>query len=171
MSNTNYVVIAIALFSSVTAPLILTLLTGRQRRAEKEQDYAREDAVAEQAAKAAKLLLDSQKETRLAAEKVARVAAEAATSTDMQLERIHKLVNSDMTSARTEQLKAEREKLVALKRIVALDKGAGRKPQAHDIVAIDSTTDGITALEALLGDRLHQQRAVEAEELASKGKD
>jgi hypothetical protein len=88
-------VVAVVLFSSVTAPLILAARTERMHREDRKADYARQDkvaadaaeasdkareaaaAVAEQAAEAARLLLESQEQVAAHAED-ARVQAEEA---------------------------------------------------------------------------------------------
>src|SRR5687767_9423964 len=97
----------VALLVAVIGPLLLSWLNGRQqqsklaaehkqRMADKVQDYARQDAVADrllarqnavasQAAAAAELLLAAQQESIRRTDEVARLAAENAQSTDTQL--------------------------------------------------------------------------------------
>jgi hypothetical protein len=89
-------VIVLAIFSSITAPLMLAHRTERMHTKDREADWLRQDAVAEKAAKAARdlvtnqqtiaeaaaeaarLLLEKQIETTRAQQEVARQAAKAA---------------------------------------------------------------------------------------------
>lgn len=86
--NTLYIALVVA----VIGPVILSWLQGRQRKSEKEQDYKRQDDVADeakrsadevaaQAAKAAKLLADQQAETTRQAENVAKLLLAAQSKT------------------------------------------------------------------------------------------
>ena len=92
----------IALIVAVIGPVILSWLQGRQRKAEKEQDYKRQDDVAAeakrqqdevagQAAKAAKLLLDRQDETNKQAENVAKLLLAAQTKTTLGTDEVARL--------------------------------------------------------------------------------
>jgi hypothetical protein len=123
------IAILVAIFASITAPIILLRQTDQRRREDREADWARQDKVAEKAEQAAKDLAASQKEiankaaeaasllvaaqerTIQRADEVARLAAEQAVIQgdkldliDAQAKRIHTLVNSDMTAARQSEL-------------------------------------------------------------------
>jgi hypothetical protein len=135
----NTVIIAlISAFSITMAPLLLSNLNNRQRRAEKIEDYTRQDQVAAKAAEAAHLLLAENR----------RVAASAA-QTHAQLSQIHVLVNSNMTAAMQGQLVALKGQLVLMERL------AERTVSSVDeLAAIAAVEAQIAELEANLRDRL-----------------
>lgn len=97
------ILVAVAIFSSITAPLILSLMQGRQRRKDKEEDWERQDRLAkaahETAILAANSLADSSKE-------IAAVAREQFEITDNKLDVIHQLVNSNLTAAMEGEMEA-----------------------------------------------------------------
>jgi hypothetical protein len=164
------IVIAIALFTSITAPLIISGLTSRRqaqenlrmeviRKAEKEEDWARQDRVAAIAATAAERLATAQATTIKRTDEVARLAALDSRKVQDKLDRMetvglttHALVNSDMTEARESELTAARALLEVLERIVGA-REAGRNPEDTDIEAIREARLRIRALEALIADR------------------
>jgi hypothetical protein len=134
----------------------------RIRRDEKREDWARQDAVAEQAAKAAKLLLDAQAAQKARTDQVAKVAAQQSASVALQLQDIHTLVNSDMTAARQELLDQTRILLGIYERTIQADKDAGRTPRPEDVEALSDARAKVEELNAILADRLAQQKIVEA---------
>jgi hypothetical protein len=160
--TTGLVSLAVTVGAVVISTTGLTYLTNRTRRAEKVEDWARQDAVAAQAAEAARLLLEQQRATTAAAERVARVTAETSADAAEQLKAIHTLVNSDMTAARSGELAQNRLLLVALKKVIELDRAAGRPPTKDDREAVTGVELRIAELEAVLADRLAAQRKVEA---------
>jgi hypothetical protein len=153
--------------SSVISPLVLSILNNRSRRAEKLEDYARQDAVAAKAEEAAKLLLERQKVTASEAATVARklldandrvadaakVAVETAQVTNTKLDLIHTLVNSNMTTAMKSEFDAVVRELAMMREVVILNKAAGREPSLDTLAAIKSTEGKITELRAVLSDR------------------
>jgi hypothetical protein len=163
----------IAVFSAVLAPLILSRSNihqqrlarkeeFEQRKAEKAEDYRRQDEVAAQAAQAARDLLGAQQEMQRRTDEVARLAAENADRADTKLNQIHTLVNSDMTAARQSELDQTRAMLVVLKRVTALAALRGEHADPEDLDAIARTEKRISSLEAILADRMVQLREVEA---------
>jgi replicative DNA helicase len=156
----------IALVVAVIGPIILSWLNGRQRKAEKILDWARQDdvaaeakrqqgEVAAQAAEAARLLLAENK-------KVAHTAAE----TNEKLDVIHTLVNSNMTAAMQSEYDATVRELAMMREVVALKKAAGEQPSPEAVAAIDATEQKIAQLAAELSDRLKQANIVEAQAIA-----
>jgi hypothetical protein len=136
---------------------------------EKQEDYARQDVVAErvttaakQAAEAARLLVTANEEAKLRTDEVARLAAtsqrktvEALAKIDEQTQKIHTLVNSDMTAARTN----ERDTLVRL--LAALRKVDGGTPgELEELVKVEKR---IEELGIILADRLAAQNVVDAQ--------
>lgn len=141
---------------------------GRERRKDQQATWDRDDAVAEQAAKAAALLLAEQQATKTRTNEVAASLAASTAATDAKLDAIHTLVNSDMTAARQSELDQTRVTLVMLRKVVALDHAAGRESSEQDVATIETTEARIAELQAILADRLAQQQAVEAEAAAAK---
>jgi hypothetical protein len=122
------------------------------RRAEKLEDWARQDAVADKAAEAASLLLIEN----------AKVA-KATEATQGKLDVIHILVNSNMTAAMQSELDATRRDLVSLKEVARLNEEAGRKVSAEALAVIDETGQRIAKLDAELRDRLKQTQIADKE--------
>jgi hypothetical protein len=154
--------IIVALIVALSA-IINLWITGYQRKSERREDYRRQDEVAEKAAEAAKLLLVNQQRALVATEEVARVAATSTSSTNRQLERIHTLVNSDMTAALVGQRDQARLTLLALKKIIALDSDAGRPASPEDRASIEEVERQLAKLGEVLADRAKQQDIVDAE--------
>jgi hypothetical protein len=134
----------------------------RIRREEKEQDWARQDQVAEK-------LLKAQAATLVRTDEVARLAAQQSSTVALQLAAlhtqavdIHTLVNSDMTAARQELLDQTRILLGLYERTISADLDAGREPRPADVQALDDAREKVTELTLVLADRLAQQRIVEA---------
>jgi hypothetical protein len=145
----DIIYVAGVLFASVTAPLVLALVTGRQHRRDKEQDYARQDAVAAQAAEAARLLLESNEK-----------AAEGVSETNQKLDVIHTLVNSNMTAAMESELGALTRELAMMREVIGLKEAAGRKPTPEALKEIERGRDKIAEVQAMLEDRRKQQEII-----------
>jgi uncharacterized membrane protein len=160
----------IALVVAVIGPILLSWLNNRHRRQERDADWARQDAVADQAAEAAALLLAAQEKTIAATDEVAVLAKQTAESTDAQLRQIHTLVNSDMTAARLNELTQTRATLAALRKIIRLDEDAGRRPTSEDLLVVETTEARIVELEAILADRAAQQKIAERDVAQPKEK-
>lgn len=132
----------VGVFGSVVGPALLAYLNGRQRRAEKREDYARQDqvadrvteaadrtkAVAEQAAEAARLLVASNAVA-------AKTAAHTAAITNGKLDQIHTLVNSTLTEAIEAQLEATLEQLAMMRRALA---GETVPPSLESMAALEA---------------------------------
>jgi hypothetical protein len=146
------------------------------KKLEKEEDYARQDVVAErvaiaakQAADAAALLLKAQKETISRTDEVARLAAEADERIHQQLvgldeqgKKIHILVNSDMTAARTAERDSLKLLVIALKRVLSLD-SKSESDKDEENKEITRVEERIAELDQILADRLAAQAKVDAE--------
>jgi hypothetical protein len=144
--------------------LLTSVLNGWQIRRGKAQDYARQDAVAAQAQKAAQLLEQRQdaaeaatakaaKDLRASNEQVARRVIEAAAITNGKLEQIHELVNSTLTSQMEEAYAALTQQLVLMREVVALHTTAGRVPSRQALDAIENIERKVTELGSKLSDR------------------
>lgn len=143
-------VAAIVAIGTVLSPVLLAWLTGRQRQAEKREDWKRQDQVAEQAAKAAALLL-AQNE----------VVAEAAGVINEKLDTIHTLVNSQMTAALQSELDAVTRELAMMREVVALRQANGQEPSRESVGAMAATEAKITELQSVLADRSASQAQVD----------
>ncbi len=155
------VVAAVAVFSSITAPLILSHRTERMHREDLLEEYRRQDEVAAQAKAAAATMLAQQ---TLAAE-AARIRDERShdllSRIDVQADRIHTLVNSDMTAARQDQLDQTEATIVVLERVLRVAGEKGIEPDPADVAALDAAKVQRDTLEQILADRLHQLREAE----------
>lgn len=110
----------------------------RSRRMEKEQNWKREDEVAEKAAAVADTLIVSN-------ERAARSAEQA----NGKLDVIHTLVNSNMTAAMEAQLVALQGQLVMMNRLAEIE-----DPTVDEAAAIKAVVSQIAELTASLRDRL-----------------
>jgi hypothetical protein len=178
----------VAVFTSVTAPLMLAYMNSRQQRKTRDEDYARQDQVAAKAAQAAqdlvrvqteaaresaetaRLLLENQKANLAGTQEVARVAAAASATAnakldgiDAQTRRIHILVNSEMTAARQAELDQANAMVVVLTRVLATAAAKGIDPDPRDVDTLERTKARRDELEVILADRLAQLSKVDAD--------
>lgn len=146
---------------------VMAYLTGRNRREEKVQDYIRQDAVAAQAAEAARLLSAATAKASVRAEEVASELRRNTTVTNDKLDVIHTLVNSNLTASMQSEYDATKRELAMMLEVIALKKAAGLEPSIDALAAVDATKVRIGELNSKLMDRAAQQQVVE-KQLASK---
>ncbi len=151
--------VAGVIFASITAPLILAHRTERMHREDMLSDYQRQDKVAAAAAAAA---VAAQEAARLAQQQAADAAAKL-DDLSAQTQRIHTLVNSDMTAARQEELDQAESLIVVLNRVIQLARDKGIMPDPSDVDALERTQHRRDQLELILADRLAQFHASEDE--------
>jgi hypothetical protein len=167
MDPTVIVTLALAvvtsIFASITAPLILAHRTERMHREDQLADYQRQDKVAREAKEAASLVAAELQKSTEAAQENARVSQEKLDDLSAQTQRIHTLVNSDMTAARQEELDQAESLIVVLQRVIKLAKGKGLMPDPADTDALERTQRRRDQLELILADRLAQFHASEVE--------
>lgn len=142
------------LIASVVGPVVLSLLTNRQRRTERAEDWARQDAVAAQAAEAATLLL-------AANERVDR----STKAVRAQLQQIHVLVNSNLTAAIQAELTATEFLATALRENISKDEAAGVEPSAEALGNVRAVDERVAELRAQIDDR-HRSTVAGERELA-----
>jgi hypothetical protein len=118
---------ALAIFSSITAPLLLLWLQARERLTERREDWARQDETAK---------------------KLDAITEQGAT--------IHALVNSDMTAARQAELANTELLVIAQRKIIALDQEAARAASPEEIAAIGAAEARIAALKTIVAERKAQ---------------
>jgi hypothetical protein len=145
VDSTAVIALAGIFAASIVGPALISVLTARQRRAERLEDYARQDAVAAQAAQAAELLL-------AANERVATQTAEASARTDGKLRQIHELVNSTLTGAMQSQLVAMEAQLAMV-----------RRWEPHEEAHIAALEAAVGGLRAKLDDRSRQTTIADAQ--------
>jgi hypothetical protein len=148
--------LSLAIVGLVTL-LITTIVPWWLARKAKQQDWDREDKVAEQAAQAAKLLL-------AANERVAGTSAVMNGKLDVIQEGqkvIHTLVNSNLTSEMEERLASDERGLVSLNEIVRLNRLQGHEPSHEARAVIQSTEKRIGELKSKLKDRFEQQQKID----------
>jgi cell division protein FtsI/penicillin-binding protein 2 len=139
-----------------------------RKTAERKEDYDRQDAVARKAEEAARLLVTTQQAAITRTNEVARLAAEADHRTHEQLtklgedtQKIHTLVNSDMTAARTAERSALKLLVIAIRKSNKLTPG-----EAEEITRVEKR---IEELDQILADRLAAQTKVDAETAQNAG--
>jgi hypothetical protein len=144
---------------------------------EKAEDWRRQDEVAErvavaakQAADAALLLVQAQEDTIARTDEVARVQAASdkrivgqLLAIDEQGKKIHILVNSDMTAARTNERNQTMLTVLALRRVQALSRKLGLPVDLEEEESIVTAEGRIEELNQILADRLAAQHKVDAE--------
>jgi len=156
MSDVVWTALIVAAGSAASAVLV-SVTSGRQRRADKREDWRRQDEVAARVTEATRQALA-----------VAREAAAAVAVTSGKLDVIHTLVNSNMTAAMQAELAATVRELASLREIVNLNRAAGREPSAAALAAIGAAEVRVRELEAALRDRLQAQATVD-HQLAQHG--
>lgn len=144
--------ILVALIVSVIAPAIVGFITASQRRADKKQDWDRQDQVAANAAAAAAAAQAAAAAAQVTADKVVT----AAQTTDDKLNVIHGLVNSSMTAALQAELTATLALRTSMMENIELRKTANLPPilNAVGLVELDSH---IAELEHTLAERIKAQ--------------
>lgn len=163
VSDTVWVALIVSLVAPAVMAVLTSILTTRNRRLEKAEDYARQDAVAAQAAEAAQLLVKRQDAAAAKAaeaatllvasnERVAKTSAETISKLDV----IHALVNSNMTAAMQSEHDATVRELAMMMEVIELKRAAGREPSVEAIAAIESTRRKIVELDNILLDRSRQ---------------
>jgi hypothetical protein len=152
-----------AMIASVAGPLLLARQVGRRQDRIAAQLKADNKRVADQAAEAARLLVERQD----AADAQRALAAELLVSANERLggklDTIHILVNSNMTEALQGQLDRTDEVLIMLREMVDLNRTAGREPSAATLAYIKATEDKAAELRAAQNDRLLQARVADAQ--------
>jgi hypothetical protein len=146
------------------SPVLLSLLNGRQIRKGKEQDYARQDAVAAKAEAAAERASVAAEGIRVANEHVASETRQ----TNKKLDVIHALVNSQMTAAIQSELDATEREVVLMREIIGINSAAGRNPTEDSMVAVKATEERIRELRVTLKERHRQDEIAQAQTLVDQ---
>ena len=152
--NSNLIILgAIAIFSAITAPVILNWMTTRDRAAVQQKQWDREDQVAakaelvaQHAAEAAELLRQNQEKAAKLLADNNRAVASTAKDTGEQLQAIHTAVNSNLTVRMTETLNATQAQLALMERLIP-------DPTPAEEATMRQLEITIAELTAQLGDR------------------
>jgi hypothetical protein len=166
--------VILAIFSSITAPLILAHRTEKMHREDREAEYARQDEMARAAHAAVQAAGRAATDARTFASETATkvtaqldaaeaTAARATESTNSRLDIIHALVNSGLTSVMKEELAALERELGLLHEVCELHRANGREPTPEMLATIKVTEQKVAELTQVIADR-------EAAEQASKDK-
>jgi len=155
------------------------LLRAAQESSAKRQDEValRVESAAKQAADAAELLRVAQAESITRTDEVARLAAASDTRVQQQLieigemgklnaeqvNKIHTLVNSEMTAARTAERDAMKLLVVSLKLVIAANKKLGVAVSPDLAEQVDVAEKRVVSLDRLLKERAEAQAKVDAE--------
>lgn len=128
-------------------------LNGRQRRLDKREDWARQDAVAARAEAVAERVAETARVLLVSNEHVAEQAASDAAEVSGKLGQIHELVNSSLTAQMEEAAAALSQQAVLMREVVALNRAAGREPSPEALDAIATIEARVAELQARLTDR------------------
>ena len=164
-------VAVVAIFSSITAPLILAHRTERMHREDQLADYQRQDEVAKEAKETAfamaaqqDVIIRQQKDATEAARvrdgHAEKLAAAVAKSVDDKLDVLHGLANSTLSAAIESELGALETSLAMMNEVIDLKKAAGIEPTREAIIAMQATEANIAELRATLADRLNQAETI-----------
>jgi len=155
----NVALALIVAASTVGSPLLMAWLQGRNLRKVKEQDYARQDVVAER-------LFEQQE--KVSARLLVNNTLVAVTSSETlgQLKVIHGLVNSQMTAALQSELDTRRHAQVLMMEVVDLKRASGHEPAEATLQ--ESVVNGakIAELERTIAERARQQAEAAAKPAA-----
>jgi hypothetical protein len=130
----------------VFSPIILNFLQNRTRRAERVEDFERQDRVAAK--------VDAVKQQ---ATEAVEITALTAAKTEAHLTHITTLVNSTLTAAQQGHLDQARQTLGAAREVVDLIKASGGAPTDEQLERVTTTEANIKALETTISDRMVQQ--------------
>lgn len=154
MAVSDTVILAlIVAVPAMLSPLLLAVLTNRNQRRVKLDDYARQDVVA------ARLIASN--------DEIATTAKATAEKLGGQLQQIHTLVNSNLTAEMQARLEATRGQLVLMTEVIDLKRVAGHEPTEDASILLGKTKSTIAELEATLADRLKQTTVADAEAAGS----
>lgn len=152
----------------VVSPVLLLVFTSirdskakRQdadiRRAEKQEEYARLDLVAERAEDVATKAEEARKKVEEAAELLVKQDKKIEVSskaTAEKLDVIHTLVDGSLTASMKSEFHATRRELVMMKEVMELKKDAGREPSPETLTAIQFTEEKVLELQEALAARI-----------------
>lgn len=151
---------------AMLSPPLMAWITNRNRRLEKQEDYARQDAVAAKAAEVAQLLLDRQAEVSASTAEAARLLKEnnkvvslENAKTHTQLKVLTGMVDGNFTRLMEAELDAISHGLVLSRQVIALTFAAGHEPPPESVAAILATETKIAELKKTIAERHQTEKA------------
>lgn len=120
--------IVVAIVIAVVAPILLAMITGRQRRLEKREDWRRQDEVAE------RLL-------------------QATNATNGKLNTIKTLVDGKLTAVMRNELQARRLSVAMMEKVIQMNEAQGISATKADLTFIENTKIEIEQLGSTIDDR------------------
>ena len=138
-------IVLVAMISGLVGPTILAVVAFLIARANKREDWRRQDLVAS-------MLVNSSQAVTVQLDGLKAGQKE-----------IHTLVNSDMTAARNAELEQTEVALLALEEIVTLKLATGVQSTEAAHAKIDATKARITELKLILADRAAAQATADEE--------
>ena len=152
-SNTLLIALLIPILG-VVSPLLIARQINKAAHDSKQDDWDRQDivaeraeAVAKQAAEAASLVIERQHELDVKTDEVARRVEMSTNMTNTQLEKIHGLVNSQMTQALRSELAATKDTLALMSELIVNNKKNNIEPTTQVLDAVANREAKITELE------------------------
>lgn len=152
MTDAVWLALIVAFFGAAS-PLLLSWLTNRNVRKNREQDWKRQDEVANRAAEASRKMLSRQDAATAAQEEATRTAVVARQQSFALQSATHTLVNSNYGVVLKAELDSTKRELAALREIMALKAAAGQQPSVEALSVIETAERRIVELEAILADR------------------
>lgn len=163
--------VILALFSSITAPLILAHRTEKMHREDREAEYARQDELARAAQAAVQAAGQAASDAHTFAKETAtkvtaqldaagETAARASEDTNTRLDIIHALVNSGLTSVMKSELAAVERELELLHEVAELHRANGREPTSETLLSIQVTEKKAAELAQTIRDREAAEQAI-----------
>jgi len=142
MSGESFSVIAVAIIVSVVAPLVTGLVMSRTRRADKRQEWARQDQVAAAAATERAIL-------------------------EAKVDGVKTLVDGAFTATMQSELNATTRELVSLRSLTELQRAVGRDPDPAAGTVIEMTEARIAELTEAIAARERAIVLAEAQVIGS----
>lgn len=123
----------------------------RKDKERQDQLIKRAESVAAETLSAANLVHSQQLKLTLDISKMSRTAADHFSEIRILLSLQEKLINSDMMSARRDELIRAKEAVRALERLMTVTTMSKQNPEAVDVLALNSARTRIEELEKILG--------------------
>lgn len=142
--------LAVALIAGVLGPSILATLTWFFKRSDQREKWRREDIIA---SKVDEVKIDLQKQDEKITNKLK--------ANELQLNRIHLLVNSSLTIAKKAEYDALVRELISLRELISFKEETGKKPDPQTLAYIDEAVEKIAELKQELEDREEVQKQVD----------
>ncbi len=156
-------IVATPAMMGLFASPVAVVIAGRQRRADKLEDWRRQDVVADRVEAAAAAAVKVAEQAKKAAAdllasnaQVAETTRENADNVTARLAQIHDLVNSTLTSALEDQLLARQQLLVLLLKDIARDQVDGVDVLPETLAAVHTIEAVVADLTGKLQDRARQ---------------